>query len=59
MKIPFGLIILVGCILIGIFIMSDYVIPQVICKIVPKGDVKLYPGQYNPNVFGDMCSQIT
>jgi hypothetical protein len=59
MKIPFGIIILIGCLLIGVYLMADYIIPKVICKIVPRGSVKMYAGQYNPNVFGDICSAIT
>lgn len=59
MRIPLGIIILIGCLLVGVYIVSEYLIPKVICKIVPRGSVKMYAGQYNPNVFGDICSAIT
>jgi len=59
MQIPFGLIILIVCLLIGIYVMADYLIPSVICKIVPRSSVKSHMGQYNSHVFADICSAIT
>jgi hypothetical protein len=60
MKIPFGVIILVGCLLIGVYAMADFLIPHVICKFIPPDkSIKMYAGQYNPNVFGDICSALT
>jgi hypothetical protein len=60
MKIPFGFIIIVGCLLIGVYVMADFIIPHVICKFIPREkSIKRYAGQYNPNVFGDICSALT
>ncbi|MDE1829049.1 MAG: hypothetical protein KGI25_01875 [Thaumarchaeota archaeon] len=59
MKMPWGIIILIGCLLIAVYAMADYIIPDVICKIIPQNkSVKFYAGQYNPDVFGDICSAI-
>ncbi len=59
MKVPWGIIILIGCLLIGVYVMADFLIPQVICKYIPRDNsVKLYAGQYNPNIFGDICSAL-
>jgi hypothetical protein len=59
MKIPFGIIIVVGCLLIGVYVMADFLIPQVVCKVIPRDkSVKMYAGQYNPNVFSDICSAL-
>ncbi|MGI0101160.1 MAG: hypothetical protein ACREA7_01025 [Nitrosotalea sp.] len=60
MRASFGIIIIVGCLLMGVFVMADFLIPQVICKTIPPDkSVMLYAGQYNPNVFGDICSALT
>ena len=58
MKPVFGLLIIVGCLLLGVYIMADYLLPSVICKIIPRGSVKSYMGQYNSNVLSDICSGI-
>ncbi|MDE1762760.1 MAG: hypothetical protein KGL95_01800 [Patescibacteria group bacterium] len=59
MKVPFGIIILVGGLLIGVFVMADFLIPHVICKIIPPStSIKQYAGQYNPDIFGDICSAL-
>ena len=59
MMMPWGIIIVVGCLLIGVYAMADYIIPDVICRIIPHTtNVKLYSGQYNPDIFGDICSAI-
>ncbi|WP_133121042.1 hypothetical protein [Candidatus Nitrosotalea bavarica] len=59
MKIPLGLVILIGCLLIGVYVMADYLLPSVICKIIPRTSVKSYMGQYNSQVLSDICSAIT
>ena len=59
MQIPFGLVILVGCLLIGVYVMADYLMPSVICKIIPRTSVKSHMGQYNSQVLSDICSGIT
>ncbi|GEM_PF-1174668 len=58
MQIPFGLIILIGCLLIGIYIVSDYLVPNVICKIIPRTGIKSQMGEYNSNILGEICSGI-
>ncbi|MDE1840560.1 MAG: hypothetical protein KGI09_01625 [Thaumarchaeota archaeon] len=59
MQIPFGLIILIGCLLIGIYAMADYIMPNVICKVIPRTSVRTQMGQYNSHVLSDICSAIT
>lgn len=59
MQIPFGLVILIGCLLIGIYVMADYLMPNVICKIIPRSSVKTHMGEYNSHVLADICSAIT
>ena len=59
MKIPFGLIILIGCLLIGVYVMADYLLPNVICKIIPRASVKSHLGEYNSQVMSDICSGIS
>lgn len=59
MKIPFGIIIVVGGLLLGVYVMGDFIIPSVICKVIPReNSVKRYAGQYNPDIFGDICSAL-
>lgn len=60
MRAAFGIIIVVGCLLLGVYAMADFLIPQVICKVIPRDkSVKMYAGQYNPDIFGDICSAIS
>ena len=59
MQIPFGLLILIGCLLIGVYVMADYLMPSVICKMIPHGSIKSQVGGYNSQVLGDICSGIT
>lgn len=59
MKVPWGIIILIGCLLLGVYAMADFLIPDVICKVIPReNSVKQYAGQYNPDIFGDICSAL-
>ncbi|MFZ0184458.1 MAG: hypothetical protein WBV92_00510 [Nitrosotalea sp.] len=58
MQIPFGLIILIGCLLIGVFVMANYLLPDVICKMIPQSTVTTQMGQYNSQVLSDICSGI-
>lgn len=59
MKVPWGIIMLIGFLLIGVFVVADFLIPDVICKLIPRNNsVKFYAGQYNPDIFGDICSAI-
>ena len=59
MKIPWGIIIVIFGLLLGVYAMADFIIPDVICKIIPREhSVKRYAGQYNPDIFGDICSAL-
>jgi len=58
MKIPLGIIIVIGVLLLSIFLFTNFLFPDVICKITPKSDVKTSAGQYNPNLINDICSGI-
>jgi len=58
MRAVFGLVILIGCLLIGVYVMADYIFPDVICKILPKASVDPHPAQYNSQVLSDICSGI-
>lgn len=59
MHVAFGLLILIGCLLIGVYLMADYLIPSVFCKIIPRGNIKSHmEQQYNSHVFSDICSGI-
>lgn len=59
MHVAFGLLILIGCLLIGVYLMADYLIPSVFCKIIPRGNIKSHIAQqYNSHVFSDICSGI-
>lgn len=52
-----GLVILIGGLLIGVFVMADYLFPDVICKMLPKTSVEPNPEQqYNSQVLSDICS---
>jgi len=52
----FGLVILIGCLLIGVYAMADFLFPDVICKTIPKASVEPHPAQYNSQVLSDICS---
>ena len=56
MKAMFGLIIIIGCLLIAVYAMADYVMPDVICKIIPRESSDSYMGQYNSHLLSDICS---
>jgi len=59
MRPMFGLVILIGCLLIGVYIMADYLVPDVFCKMLPKTGVESHPEQqYNSQVLSDICSGI-
>jgi hypothetical protein len=59
MKIPTGIIIVIGVLLLSIFLITNFVFPDVICKIIHRSDVKTAAGQYNPDLLSDICSGIT
>jgi hypothetical protein len=59
MKIPIGIIIVIGVLLLSIFLITEFIFPDIICKVIHRSDVKTSAGQYNPNLFSDICSGIT
>ena len=59
MKPIFGLVILIVSLLIGVYAMADYLVPDVFCKMLPKTNVEHNPEQqYNSQVLSDICSGI-
>jgi hypothetical protein len=59
MKIPIGIFIVIGVLLLSIFLITEFIFPDVICKVIHRSDVKTAAGQYNPNLLSDICSGIT
>ncbi|TSA19238.1 MAG: hypothetical protein D4R72_00060 [Nitrosopumilales archaeon] len=59
MKIPIGIIIVIGVLLLSIFLFTNFIFPDVICKVIHRSDVKTAAGQYNPDLLSDICSGIT
>ncbi|MGI0027747.1 MAG: hypothetical protein ACREAD_07910 [Nitrosopumilaceae archaeon] len=59
MKIPIGIFIIIGVLLLSIFIITEIIFPDVICKVIHRSDVKTAAGQYNPDLLSDICSGIT
>ncbi|VVC06153.1 Uncharacterised protein [uncultured archaeon] len=59
MKIPIGIIIVIGVLLLSIFLITEFIFPDVICKVIHRSDVKTSAGQYNPDLLSDICSGIT
>ena len=58
MKPMFGLVILIMCILIGVYVVGDYILPDVVCKTLPPVTDESHPGQYNSHLLSDICSGI-
>ena len=59
MKIPIGIIIVIGVLLLSIFVITEFIFPDIICKVIHRSDVKTAAGQYNPDLLSDICSGIT
>ncbi|HET6458835.1 MAG TPA: hypothetical protein VFG24_08170 [Nitrosopumilaceae archaeon] len=59
MKIPIGIIIVIGILLLSIFLFTNFIFPDVICKVIHRSEVKTAAGQYNPDLLSDICSGIT
>ena len=59
MKIPIGIIIVIGVLLFSIFLITNFIFPDIICKVIHRSDVKTAAGQYNPDLLSDICSGIT
>jgi hypothetical protein len=59
MKIPIGIFIIIGVLLLSIFVITEFIFPNIICKVIHRSDVKTAAGQYNPDLLTDICSGIT
>ena len=59
MKIPIGIFIVIGVLLLSIFLITEFIFPDIICKVIHRSDVKTAAGQYNPDLLSDICSGIT
>jgi hypothetical protein len=58
MQAMWGLVILIGCLLIAVYVTVDYLLPDVICKMIPRSSSDSNMGQYNSHVLSDICSGI-
>jgi hypothetical protein len=58
MKIPIGIFILIGVLLLSIFLITEFILPDIICKVIHRSDIKTSAGQYNPDLLSDICSGI-
>ncbi len=55
----YGLVILIGCLLIAVFVTTSYLMPDVICtNIPPPSKSEIHPGQYDSNILSDICSGV-
>jgi hypothetical protein len=59
MKPMLGLVIIIGCLLIGVYVTVDYLMPNVICKIIPHTSDDSHMGEYNSHLISDICSGIS
>jgi hypothetical protein len=59
MKIPIGVFIVIGVLVLSVFIVTNYIFPDIICKVIHRSEIKTAPGQYNPDLLSDICSAIT
>jgi hypothetical protein len=57
--IPIGIFIVIGVLLLSIFLITEFIFPDIICKVIHRSDVKTSAGQYNPDLLSDICSGIT
>ena len=53
-----GLVILIVGLLIAVYVTVDYLVPDVICKDIPRSSSDSKMGQYNSHVLSDICSGI-
>ncbi|MDP4108148.1 MAG: hypothetical protein Q8935_24805 [Bacillota bacterium] len=53
-----GLVILIACLLVAVYVTVDYLMPNVICKMIPRTSSDSNMGQYNSHVLSDICSGI-
>jgi hypothetical protein len=59
MKIPIGVFIVIGVLVLSVFVVTNYIFPDIICKVIHRSEIKTAPGQYNPDLLSDICSGIT
>jgi len=59
MKIPIGIVIVIGVLLLSIFLITNFIFPDIICKVIHRSEIKTAAGQYNPDILSDICSGIT
>jgi len=59
MKIPIGVFIVIGVLVLSVYIVTNYIFPDIICKVIHKSEIKTAAGQYNPDLLSDICSGIT
>lgn len=59
MKIPVGILIVIGVLILSIFVATEYIFPDIICKVIHRSEIKTAAGQYNPDLLSDICSGIT
>jgi hypothetical protein len=53
-----GLAILIVGLLVAVYVMVDFIMPDVICKMIPRSSTDSHMGQYNSHVLSDICSGI-
>lgn len=53
-----GLVIVILCLLIAVYVTVDYLMPNVICKMIPRASNDSHMGAYNSHVLSDICSGI-
>jgi len=44
---------------LSIFLFTNFIFPDVICKVIHRSEIKTSAGQYNPDLLSDICSGIT
>ena len=59
MKIPIGAFIVIGVLVLCVFVITNYIFPDIICKVIHRSEIKTAAGQYNPDLLSDICSGIT
>ena len=59
MKISISIFIVIGVLILSIFVGTEYIFPNIICKVIHRSEIKTAAGQYNPDLLSDICSGIT
>ena len=58
MKPIVGLIIIIISLLIAVYFVVDYLMPNVICKSIRESKVENDTGNYRSHILSDICSGI-